>query len=49
MKTVLNKVDIIVKLKEKIAEAKASNDVLAERLQKLLDEVIQTNTKTPAI
>ena len=45
----MEKVDIIVKLKEKIAEAKKNNDVLAAQLQKLLDNIIRDTSSTAAI
>jgi len=48
MKTVMEKIDIIVKLKEKIAEAKANNDALAVPLQKLLDRLMNDSRQTPA-
>lgn len=37
---VMETVDVIVKLKEKIAEAQASNNSLATQLQKLLDTIL---------
>jgi hypothetical protein len=49
MGVVMEKVDIIVKLKEKIAEAKEHNDVLAAQLQKLLDGIIRDSKPTSAI
>jgi hypothetical protein len=49
MKVVMEKIDIVVKLKEKIAEAKKHNDMLASQLQTLLDGILQDNRTTPAI
>ncbi len=49
MKVVMEKIDIVVKLKEKIAEAKANNDALAAPLQKLLDSIVQDTKQSPAI
>lgn len=49
MAIVMEKVDIIVKLKEKIAETKSTNALLAEDLQKLLDKIISNGKKSPAI
>jgi uncharacterized iron-regulated protein len=37
---VMEKIDVVVKLKEKIAEAKSHNLALAEQLQKLLDALM---------
>lgn len=37
---VMEKIDVVVKLKEKIAEANANNAALATRLQKLLDALM---------
>lgn len=37
---VMEKIDVVVKLKEKIAEAKLNNAALATRLQKLLDAIL---------
>ncbi|MFY9143004.1 hypothetical protein [Sulfuricurvum sp.] len=45
----MEKIELIVKLKEKIAEAKASNEVLAMQLQALLDQIIATPKNSPAI
>ena len=39
---VMETIDVVVKLKEKIAEAKASNSTLATQLQKLLDAILNT-------
>jgi len=45
----MDKIELIVKLKEKIAEAKASNDALALQLQSLLDQVLSNPQNSPAI
>ena len=45
----MEKIDIVVKLKEKIAEAKANNDALAAPLQKLLDSIMKDTKQSPAI
>lgn len=37
---VMEKIDVVVKLKEKIAEAQAHNSTLATQLQKLLDAIL---------
>ncbi len=37
---VMEKIDVVVKLKEKIAEANSNNAALATRLQKLLDALL---------
>ena len=37
---VLETIDVVVKLKEKIAEAKSNNTTLATQLQKLLDAIL---------
>lgn len=49
MKVVMEKVDIVVKLKEKIADAKKHNDALAVQLQKLLDAIVRDSRQSPAI
>jgi len=49
MAIVMEKVDIIVKLKEKIAETKSTNVTLAQDLQKLLDNIISSGKNTSAI
>jgi len=49
MKVVMQRIDIVVKLKEKIAEARKSNDSLASQLQTLLDGILKDNRSTPAI
>ncbi|MBD3805866.1 hypothetical protein [Sulfuricurvum sp.] len=43
------KIELIVKLKEKIAEAKATNEALAHQLQSLLDQIVTTPHNTVAI
>ena len=37
---VMETIDVVVKLKEKIAEAQANNSILATQLQKLLDAIL---------
>ncbi len=49
MKAIREKVDIVVKLKEKIAEAREHNDALAKQLQKLLDSILADQRPTSAI
>jgi len=39
---VMETIDVVVKLKEKIAEAKATNTALATQLQKLLDAILSS-------
>jgi nitrate reductase assembly molybdenum cofactor insertion protein NarJ len=41
---ILDKVEMIAKLKERIEEAKKQNAAMAEQLQKLLDNVLKTNS-----
>lgn len=45
----MDKIELVVKLKEKIAEAKATNEALALQLQALLDQVIANPHSSPAI
>lgn len=45
----MDKIELVVKLKEKIAEARASNEVVAMQLQALLDQIIATPKNSPAI
>ncbi|MGM0534277.1 MAG: hypothetical protein ACQERK_07280 [Campylobacterota bacterium] len=45
----MEKVDVVVQLKERIAEAKKTNKDLAKRLEKLLDQVLQSNGQARAI
>ena len=49
MKVIMEKVDIVVKLKEKIAEAREHNDALAKQLQKLLDSIMADQQQSSAI
>ncbi len=49
MKVVLEKIDIIVRLKEKIAEAREENKSSAEQLQILLDRIMRDDRATSAI
>ncbi len=49
MGIVMKKVDIVVKLKEKIAEAKDRNDALAIQLQKLLDGILRDSRPSAVI
>ena len=39
---VMETIDVVVKLKEKIADAKTHNAALAKQLQKLLDAILST-------
>jgi hypothetical protein len=45
----MDKIELVVKLKEKIAEAKATNEALALQLEALLDQVISNPQNSPAI
>ncbi len=45
----MDKIELVVKLKEKIAEAKASNEALAAQLQLLLDQILKNPKNSPAI
>ncbi|MDD2266470.1 hypothetical protein [Sulfuricurvum sp.] len=45
----MDKIELVVKLKEKIVEAKASNEALATQLQVLLDQIVSTPKNSPAI
>lgn len=45
----IEKVDIVVKLKEKIAQVKTTNAALAEQLQSLLDSIIADPRNSPVI
>jgi len=49
MKMVMEKTDIVMKLKEKIAIAQSNNDVIATQLQKLLEKVIKSNKESSCI
>jgi heterodisulfide reductase subunit C len=46
---IVDKVGIIVRLKEKIAEAQGHNKELAQQLQKLLDNILRDTKNSPAI
>ena len=48
MKKAVQKVDIVTKLREKIAEAKKHNDALAIQLQKLLDGILRDTAEHKA-
>ena len=39
---ILDKVEMIVKLKERIEETRKTNQAMAEQLQKLLDSIMQS-------
>ena len=39
---ILDKVELVVKLKERIEEAKKQNSALANQLQKLLESILQS-------
>ncbi|WP_353662153.1 hypothetical protein [Hydrogenimonas sp. SS33] len=39
---ILDKVELVVKLKERIEEAKKQNTAMAEQLQKLLDNILHS-------
>lgn len=45
----MDKIELVVKLKEKIAEAKTTNEVLAAHLQSLLDQILSNPQNSPAI
>lgn len=45
----IEKIDIVVKLKEKIAQTQATNTVLAAQLQNLLDTIIADPRNSPVI
>ncbi|MDD3770137.1 MAG: hypothetical protein AB7U26_03115 [Sulfuricurvum sp.] len=45
----MDKIELVVKLKEKIAEAKATNEALAAQLQTLLDQILTNPKNSPAI
>lgn len=45
----MEKIELVVKLKEKIAEAKTSNQELALQLESLLHQIIQHPENSPAI
>ena len=39
---IMDKVELVVKLKERIEEAKKTNRAMADQLQKLLDSILQS-------
>lgn len=43
----MDKIELVVKLKEKIAEAQKVNDTAAEQLQSLLDKILATPHNSP--
>ena len=45
----MDKIDVVVQLKERIAEAKKTNKELAGRLEKLLEQVLNSNAQARAI
>ena len=45
----IDKIEIIVKLKEKIAEAKESNSAVAAQLESLLNEILTNPQNSPVI
>lgn len=45
----MDKIELVVKLKEKIVEAKATNEALAAQLQNLLDQILANPKNSPAI
>jgi hypothetical protein len=45
----MDKIEVVVQLKEKIAEAKKNNKELAMRLEKLLEQVLTSNANARAI
>lgn len=45
----MDKIELVVKLKEKIAEAKATNEAVAAQLQLLLDQILTDPQNSPAI
>ena len=46
---VLETIDVVIKLKEKIAEAQTHNSSLATQLQKLLDAILSKPTNKHSI
>ena len=46
---IIDKVGIIIRLKEKIADAQTHNKELAQQLQKLLDNILRDTKNSPAI
>lgn len=49
MKMVMDRIDIVVKLKEKIAVARANNDSIALQLEKLLEGIMKESRTTSAV
>jgi hypothetical protein len=49
MKLIMEKIDVVVKLKERIAEARVQNEELAIQLQKLLDGILKDSKTTASI
>ncbi|MBN2870474.1 MAG: hypothetical protein JXK04_05910 [Campylobacterales bacterium] len=45
----IDKIELIVKLKEKIAEAKTTNGALAAQLQLLLDQILSNPNNSPVV
>jgi len=45
----MEKIEVVVQLKEKIAEAKKTNKELAMRLERLLEQVLTSNAHARAI
>ncbi|HEX5623718.1 MAG TPA: hypothetical protein VFX57_04695 [Sulfuricurvum sp.] len=45
----IEKVELVVKLKERIAEVQLTNATLAKQLQALLDNIISTPHNSPVI
>lgn len=45
----MDKIELVVKLKEKIAEAKATNEAVAAQLQLLLDQILTDPQNSSAI
>ena len=45
----MEKIEVVVQLKERIAEAKKTNKELAMRLERLLEQVLTSNAQARAI
>ncbi len=45
----IDKIELIVKLKEKIAEAKTTNEAVAAQLQLLLEQILKNPQNSPVI
>jgi len=43
----MDKIELVVKLKEKIADARKANDAAADQLQSLLDQILATPHNSP--